>query len=230
MNTSSISAEEDRKTNGSKLDLIIENTTRDKREGPQCCSTKDHYVGHGQTTNTSTSTINPAIRIASFEVDRQSDSIATIQFQENFFRQCDDDCDCICHLRSRTWRRSSLLLQSAIGFLSLHYNGLALLRPLCSSTRCNNFSSKTFKVTFCFPRWLLMKAAHVLMQSTPFGSPSVALTLQRRTQEFAENSIYRLAESGNLEGVMKAITSRIVNPTDAADSNGYTALHVRKSS
>lgn len=216
--------------NGGKLDLILEKTTRNEREGSQPFSTRNQCTGHEQTTNTSTSTINPAIRIASVEVDRQSDSIVAIQFQENLFRRCTDDCNCICHLRSRTWRRSSLLLQSAIGFLTLHYNGLMLLRPVCSSIHCKNFSSKTFKVTFCFPRWLLMKAAHVLMQSGPFGSPAVSLTLQRRTQEFAENSIYRLAESGNLEGVISAIMSRIADPTDAADSNGYTALHVRESS
>jgi len=54
----------------------------------------------------------------------------------------------------------------------------------------------------------------------------VGLTLQRRTQEFAENSIYRLAERGDVSGIESLIRSGRACSTDAADSNGYTALHV----
>jgi hypothetical protein len=72
-----------------------------------------------------------------------------------------------------------------------------------------------------------MAAAQVIMQGGPFGLTSMDLTLQRRTQEFTENSVYRLAENGDFEGVEKAMMSHKGLPADAADSNGYTALHIR---
>jgi hypothetical protein len=225
LNTSSNSAEKQWQRFENKIDLILEKTGQYDGPRSQNATYAVHHSGNpGQPTNqcvTKTTTSR-----ASTAINQQSGSVAAVHFQEDFFCPCPGNCDCNCHLRSRIWRRSPPVLQGVIGFLALHYSGLALLKPACSSEKCNSYSSKVFKATYCLPRWLLMKAAHVWMQSGPFNAPTVALTLQRRTQEFAENSIYHLAERGDLSGVEQLIRSRLACPTDAADSNGYTALHV----
>jgi hypothetical protein len=102
-----------------------------------------------------------------------------------------------------TWRRSPLAFRYAIGLFSLHYNGVRLQQPACNSVHCRNFSFKTFKIIYCLPRWLLVAAAQVIMQSGLFGLTNMDLTLQRRTQKFTENSIYRLAENGTSKVLRK---------------------------
>jgi hypothetical protein len=226
LNSFSTSAEKQWQSFDNKIDLILEKVTQhDSIRSQNASLTVLHSESPGQPTNKCVKETTAGT--ASTVINQQSGYIAAVHLQEDMFCPCPGDCNCTCHLRSRTWRRSPPILQSVIGILSLHYSGLALLKPACNSENCNSYSSKVFKATYCLPRWLLMKAAHVWMQSGPFGAPVVGLTLQRRTQEFAENSIYHLTERGDLSGVEQLIRSRLACPTDAADSNGYTALHVR---
>jgi hypothetical protein len=134
---------------------------------------------------------------------QQGGSTAFIQFQEKLVHPCNDGCKCVCHSRSTTWRRSPLAFRYAIGLFSLHYNGVRLQQPACNSVNCRNFSFKTFTIIYCLPRWLLVAAAQVIMQSGLFGLTNMDLTLQRRTQKFTENSIYRLAENGTSKVLRK---------------------------
>ncbi len=96
--------EKDRQIYGSKVDLILEKATRYERGRPQdSFPVAFNPVGREQMTNTYRS--STATNVASNVVSQESGSTAAIQFQENLFCPCTDDCNCICHLRSTTWRR-----------------------------------------------------------------------------------------------------------------------------
>lgn len=59
-----------------------------------------------------------------------------------------------------------------------------------------------------------------------YGEPSLMLVIQRRIEEFAEQSIYHPAERGNIVAMEELFIMRIALPNDVADLNGATALHV----
>ena len=157
----------------------------------------------------------------------EDDETATFRFQQRTPDICDDSCDCICHVRDKSWWRSPLILRNVVGFFFLGYTGLSLLKPQCSSENCKSFaSSRAFKVTYCVPRWLLSKAVHMAMGMTPFGDPRLFLTIQTRTDEFAPNSLYHLAQRNNIKGIKRVFDRRMASPNDADQRTGSTALHV----
>ena len=163
----------------------------------------------------------------SISPESQGDAtIATLQFQQRTLEICEDSCDCICHLRDRSWWRSPLILKNVVGFLFLGYSGLAFLKPTCSSTGCRSHSSRVFKATYCVPRWLLAKAVHMATRMTPYGDPLFILTVQTRTDEFAPNSIYHLAQRNNIKGIDDMLEKRMASPNDADRRTGFTSLHV----
>ena len=152
--------------------------------------------------------------------------IATLQFQQRTLEICEDSCDCICHLRDRSWWRSPLILRNVVGFLFLGYSGLSFLKPACSSIGCRSQSSRAFKATYCVPRWLLAKAVHMATRMNPYGDPLFTLTVQARTDEFAPNSIYHLAQRNNVKGIEVMLEKRMASPNDADQRTGVTSLHV----
>ena len=156
-------------------------------------------------------------------------TVATLQFQPRTQEFCEDTCNCICHLRDRSWWRSPLILRNVVGFFFLGYSGLSFLKPACDSIGCRNYSSQRFKVTYCVPRWLLAKAIHVATRMTPYGDPFLTLTIQARTDEFAPNSIYHLAGRNNIKGIEEMLERRIASPNDADHRAGVTPLHVSPS-
>ena len=153
-------------------------------------------------------------------------TVATLQFQPRTQEFCEDTCNCICHLRHRSWWRSPLILRNVVGFFFLGYSGLSFLKPACDSIGCRNYSSQRFKVTYCVPRWLLAKAIHVATRMTPYGDPFLTLTIQARTDEFAPNSIYHLAQRNNIKGIEEMLKRRMASPNDADHKGGVTPLHV----
>lgn len=153
--------------------------------------------------------------------------MASFQFQQRTPDICDDSCNCICHLRDRSWWRSPLVLKIVVGFFFLGYTGFSLLKPACSSMNCKSSSSiRPLKVTYCVPRWLLSKAIHIALGMTPFGDPLLFLTLQARTNEFSSNSLYHLAQRNNVKGIESVLDRRMASPNDADQRTGFTALHV----
>ena len=152
----------------------------------------------------------------------------TLQFQERTSMPCNDHCDCVCHLRDRSWWRSPLILRNVIGFFFFNYSSLWILKPACKSPRCRSYSTRVFKATFCLPRWFLTRAAHLIARMNPYGDPSVALTIQKRTLESILNSIYHLSQQGNVTGIEDLFKMRMASPNDD-DQNGCTALNVSTS-
>jgi hypothetical protein len=65
-----------------------------------------------------------------------------------------------------------------------------------------------------------------MMHVNRFGEPSFLLLVQRRTEEFEEQSIYHLAQSGDVSAIAKSLRLGRALPNDAADLTGATALHV----
>ena len=162
-------------------------------------------------------------------VNKAGCDIITEQFQWARGPACDRDCGCVCHLRPRSGWRSPADLRQLLGLISLNYSGLigaSLMKPACNLRRCKSRSSCVFTVTYCFPGWFVMKTAHFISRRTPYGEIHVMPFLQRRTAEFAMNSIYHIAKSGNIPVLEKLLKTRQAMPNDAADLNGCTALHV----
>lgn len=157
----------------------------------------------------------------------QRDDIVTFQFQERTSASCEDDCNCACHLRYRSWLKSPVLLKNLIGFFFLNYSSVWIFRPACTSRSCNSRSTRAFKATFCVPYWFLARAAHIGAKMNQYGDPSVGLTLQRRTPEFAVDSIYHISARGDIAGIELLLKRGEASPIDADDLNGRTALHVR---
>ena len=152
--------------------------------------------------------------------------VATLQFQPRALEVCEDSCNCICHLRDRSWWRSPVILRNVVGLFFLGYSGLSFLKPACNSIGCRSHSSQRFKVTYCVPQWLLAKAVHVATRMTPYGDILLTLTIQARTDEFAFNSIYHLAQRNNIKGIEKLLERRMASPNDADQRSGVTPLHV----
>lgn len=209
-----------------KLDLLFQQIQPTPAPDPQA---ENESIDAESITENATSppmcTPPPTVRQASLE-GQHHNNIMTFQFQEGTPVYCDDLCDCICHLRNRSWWRSPLILRNVVGFFSLNYSSLWILKPACTSARCRSYSTRVFKATFCLPRWFLAKAAHVAARMTPHGDPYIALTIQRRTAEFTEDSIFELSLRGDVAGIENLIKRRIASPNDAGDHSGCTALHV----
>ena len=163
-----------------------------------------------------------------FDGNQSNDDTIAIQFQKRGTTYCNEECDCICHLRSRHWWRSPAVIKNIVGFLFLHYTSLSILEPACTTPSCRNYSTRILKITFCLPKWFLLKAAHFAAKISPHGDPTAGLTIQRRTPEFATDSIYHLSERNNIAGLQHILRSRMASPNDADDLNGCTSLHGRR--
>lgn len=156
--------------------------------------------------------------------DSRDDTVA-IYLQKNGIESCDERCDCLCHLRIRYWWKSPMVFRNIVGFFFLHYSSLWMLEPACTSQGCSKYSSRAFKITLCLPRRFLLKAAHFTAKMSPHGDPTFGLRIQRRTPEFATDSISHLSQRNNLAGIKDLLNSRIASPNDADDLNGFTPLH-----
>jgi len=121
-----------------------------------------------------------------------------------------------------------MVIRNIVGFLFLHYSSLRILEPACTTSDCRSYSAGVFKITLCLPRWFLLKAAHFAAKISPHGDPTAGLTIQRRTPEFATDSIYHLSQRNNIAGIEYLLKFRMASPNDADDLNGCTPLHVRK--
>ena len=224
--------------NHAKLDLIltqIMQLTSDLQVSSQEPDAEDQSLPLNVDENSTIAENNSrsSIRNQSFQENctirgiGEDNRMASFQFQQRTRDICDDSCDCICHLRDRSWWRSPLVLRNVVGFFFLGYTGFSLLKPACSSINCKSFSSsRAFKVTYCVPRWLLSKAVHMAMGMTTFGDPQLFLTLQARTNEFSPNSLYHLAQRNNIRGIESVLNRRMASPNDADQRTGSTALHV----
>lgn len=151
-----------------------------------------------------------------------------MEFQKRQESLCKEGCYCLCHLRSRRWWRSPMILRNIVGFLSLHYSSLRVLEPACTNQQCNKYSRRGFRITLCLPRWFLSRAANAAAHLSPHGDPTAGLIIQRTTPEFATDSIYHLSQRNDVGGIEHLLKWRLASPIDRDDLNGCTPLHVRK--
>lgn len=157
---------------------------------------------------------------------QEDTAIAALQCQQRRTDFCEDICNCVCHLRNRSWWRSPLILKNVVGFFFLGYSGLKFLKPACTSRGCRSYSSQVCRVTYYAPRWLLAKAVCIATGKTPYGDLFFILRVQSRTDYLAPNSLYRLAHRNDTRGIQEAFERRVANPNDADQYTGSTSLHV----
>lgn len=231
----SVDARQHRKQIDTQLDLILTQLTQ-LTSDEQAQTAKPNAEGRPSTQAVAKPEITRSriqdLSSQAWDISSESQgntTIATLRFQQYTREICEDSCNCICHLRDRSWWRSPLILRNVVGFLFLGYSGLSFLKPACSSIGCRSHSSRVFTVTYCVPRWLLAKAVHISTKMTPYGDPLFTLTVQTRTDEFACNSIYHLAQRNNIKGLEDMLETRMASPNDADQRTGYTSLHVSAS-
>jgi hypothetical protein len=149
---------------------------------------------------------------------------STVRFTLVRASRCEGRCDCCCH--SRKWIRTPMLLKSLLGILFVGYSGLPVPRNKCDKPNCHSPTGSSLKITYCFPLWFMSRAIYILLAQSRSGEPSFGITIRRRIEYSSEESIMKMAQSGNLEGIKILLQSRKASPNDVTRQSGQTALHV----
>ena len=76
-----------------------------------------------------------------------------------------------------------------------------------------------------FPAWFLFKALTFTFNDLPDGAINAALTVRRVVPMGAE--IFRLIETGDIDGVKELFRSGLASPNDS-EATGSTVLRVRE--
>lgn len=132
-----VDATEHRKRNDAQLNLILAQLTRlnshpdaqaeELVEGSQ--SSTPIVVEHSVTAedNKCSRIRDLAPQAWNISESPADETVATLQFQPHTLELCEDSCNCICHLRDRSWWRSPLILRNVVGFFFLGYSSLSFL-------------------------------------------------------------------------------------------------------
>lgn len=158
------------------------------------------------------------------QVPNYNFSNSVIYFRMYKQSNCEGACDCSCH--SNYQCRTPSMLANLIGTLFLGYTGSPLLRPKCDKSSCQNRTSKSFQLIYCFPQWFMEKAIHFVAATTYTGTPTFGLEVRRRVGWGSEDSILRFALTGNTLGVKALLDARTVSMTDIDPNHGRSALYV----
>lgn len=165
---------------------------------------------------------NPSI--SHRQVLNYSSSKSVIYFTTYKQSRCEEGCDCSCHSNYRY--RTPLRLKSFIGTLFVGYAGSPLLSPACDKVTCQKSGGRSFQLTYCFPRWFLERAIHIVAIMTCTGTPMFGLEVRRRIGWGGEDGILRFALTGNTIGVKSLLDAGKASMTDVDPYHGLTALHV----
>src|SRR5438876_582202 len=79
---------------------------------------------------------------------------------------------------------------------------------------CRNQAACSIQATYCFPQWFLARTIYVVAAKTCTGDPMFSITTQRRVDPARQDTIIRLAETGNTEGVKIMLNKREAHPDD----------------
>ncbi|KIM97180.1 hypothetical protein OIDMADRAFT_182582 [Oidiodendron maius Zn] len=111
------------------------------------------------------------------------------------------------------------------GTLLIGYTGSPLLGLTCERMECQKQTGKFLQLTYCFPRWFLERAVHVVAAMTYIGTATFGLEIRRRIEWGGEDSILRFALTGNTVGVKALLTSGKSSMTDVDPYHGRSALY-----
>ena len=138
-------------------------------------------------------------------------------------RGCSRHCSCQCHRHTRV--ESPKWIRSVFGSLFLQYNSLPILDPrACDNKYCHRLSTKSVRLRYIFPQWLMTRAAYIAVSwhaLTGSGS-DIHIHVPRILQDYSASVAIR---HGDLEWLTKAITTKEILPTDIA-MNGNSLLRV----
>lgn len=135
--------------------------------------------------------------------------------------QCNGSCTCCCHPKRRI--QFTETLSSLTGSMCLSYVGGQTSRS-CDQSFCKRKLHTTFKLTYYFPRWFLIKVVSVLLSFDPVGSPN--MSMQMPCIRLDTSRIFYLTTAGNVEGMKLMFKRGLASPNDVSDTFGYSVLHV----
>ena len=135
--------------------------------------------------------------------------------------QCNGSCTCCCHPKRRI--QFTETLSSFIGSMCLSYVGGQISRS-CDQSSCKRKLHTTFKLTYYFPRWFLIKVVSVLLSFDPAGSPNMSMQMPCIRPDTSR--IFHLATAGDVEGMKLMFEKGLASLNDISDTFGYSVLHV----
>jgi hypothetical protein len=136
---------------------------------------------------------------------------------------CPPNCRCQCHSTSQVW--SPAWARDALGMLMLNYRSLPLLGlGRCNVPLCKDSSGSSFRLHYCFPRWV---AAHALQLSMSWDSlsgtgASVFLKMPRSLDGFD----YLTSRRVHPTAIPAQLRNIKMRPTDILAQFGQTLLTV----
>ena len=113
-----------------------------------------------------------------------------------------------------------------MGTLFWGYTGSSLLGPKCDNSTCQSHTGRSFQLNYCFPRWFLERAIHIVAAMTYTGTPIFGLEVRRRVGWGGEDGILRFALTGNTIGVTSLLDVGKASMTDVDPNHGRNALYV----
>lgn len=135
--------------------------------------------------------------------------------------RCNGSCTCCCHPKRRI--QFTETLSSLTGSMCLSYVGGQISRS-CDQSSCKRKLHTTFKLTYYFPRWFLIKVVSVLLSFDPAGSPNMSMQMPCIRPDTSR--IFHLATAGDIEGMKLMFERGLASPNDVSDTFGYSVLHV----
>ena len=92
----------------------------------------------------------------------------------------------------------------------------------CDVPGCKRAHNANTQVTYVFPTWLAAKAINLYTQSSPLGEPE----MQLKTRRVIMTDAYRLAQTGDVEGLHHLYMRGEASVHDLNPQEGQSALLV----
>ena len=135
---------------------------------------------------------------------------------------CPVGCGCVCH--TRHCLQSPQIFHNIFGSLLIAYTGLPFPSRRCNEFTCQKQSTAAAQISYCFPKWLLMRVVSFVVTKTSVGDPVACLKVRRSVPVHAD--ILRLASLGEVSNMTTLFEKRTASPMDISISDGRSVLHV----
>lgn len=145
-----------------------------------------------------------------------------IRSQYQYPNSCDLNCHCCCH--SLQAIASPSFLNNLLGGIFVGYKGLPSFAKKCNTQKCKRDSEPKVYFTYFFPQWWVINRMIILLaQWTMARGPELVLRFPRRVGD--NSAVFRLAQTGNIEGLKLLFDNGKASPNDLNNLN-MTVLHV----